>query len=105
MSSVSISWFRIDLSREEFESGEFELVRAAFRGAYIACNGPSGAVLYGGWGEDGQTYRLYFTPPAHRCARGLLKAYSGEACEPPDTRHLDWLYGDPAPPSRYSVAF
>lgn len=105
MSSLPQSWYRIDLSRDEVESGESEIVRAAFRGAYIARNGPRGAALYGGWGEDGSTYRLYFTPSAHRCARSLLQAYAGQACDPPNPRRLDWLYGDPDFQAGYGVAF
>jgi hypothetical protein len=105
MSSLPLAWYRISLSREQFDSGESEIVRAAFRGAYIACNGPRGAALYGGWGEDRAIYRMYFTPSALRCARALLKAYSGEACEPPDTRRLDWLYGDTDPKSGFGLAF
>jgi len=105
VSSVSTSWYRINLSRQEADSGEPEIVRAAFRGAYIARNGPRGAALYGGWDNARDTYSLYFTPPAHRCARALLKAYAGEACDPPDTRGLDWLYGDPGAPPGYRLAF
>lgn len=98
-------WYRIQLSKADVESGESELVRSAFRGAYIALNGPRGAALYGGWGEGDETYRLYFTPNAHRCARSLLKAYAGEACDPPDVRRLDWLYGDPDLGAGYGMAF
>lgn len=105
MSSLPIAWYRISLSREQFDGGESEIVRAAFRGAYIACNGPRGAALYGGWGDDRATYGLYFTPSALRCARALLKVYSGEPCEPPDTRRLDWLYGDIDLQAGFKLAF
>jgi hypothetical protein len=87
------------------EAGERDVVRTAFLGAFIARYGPPGAALYGGWADDGDTYWLYFTPSARRCAQALYQVYSAEACDPPDLRRIEWLYGDRNPPQRYGLEF
>jgi hypothetical protein len=100
-----LTWYRIRLTRAEFESGEFDLVRVAFLGSFVARYGPPGVALYGGWSDEGDQYLLYFTPSARRCAGALFKVYSAEACNPPDLRRVQWLSGDSAPPASCGMAF
>lgn len=100
-----MSWHRIRLSKLDVESGEIDIVRAVFRGAFVMRNGPRGAALYGRWADGGDSYLLYFSPLAGRCSEALFKVYAAEPCEPPDPKGLEWLYGDPSPPARYALAF
>jgi len=91
---IPAPWYRILLSRGEYEAGESDLVRAVFQETFIARNGPAGAALFGGWAEDGKSFLLYFTPSARACARALFQAYCAEPCGPPAMLSVNWMAGD-----------
>jgi hypothetical protein len=93
--SNGMNWHCIRLTRQEYQSGELEILRGAFRAAYIARNGPRGMALFGLWSEDALTYRVYATPAAERPLRAILDAYSATPDDPPgDRRRLDFICGD-----------
>lgn len=89
-----LPWYRIRLSREECEGGEFVIVQYAFRETFIARNGPRGAALYVEWEPGGRGCLLYFTPQTAACARALFRIYGAEPCEAPRTGRLQLIYGD-----------
>jgi len=90
-----MNWHCIRLNRQEYESGEVEILRGAFRAAYISRNGPRSMALYGGWSEDGQTYLIYATPITERYLRPILDAYSAKPEDPPRGRRgLTFICGD-----------
>ncbi len=90
-----MNWHCIRLTRQEYESGEVDILRGAFRAAYISRNGPQGMALFGSWSDDGQTYRVYATPITERYLRPILDAYSAKQEEPPQDRHgLSLICGD-----------
>ncbi len=94
MSAHAAPWYRIRLSREEYDAGESLVVQGAFQESFVARNGPRGAALYGAWDPDGGCFDLYFTPQTRVCARALFKAYAAEPCEPPPITRLQLIYGD-----------
>lgn len=81
-----MNWHCIRLSRQEVEAGEVEILRGAFRAAYLSRNGPRGMALYGGWSEDGEAYLIYATPVTERYLRPILEAYSAKPEDPPPGR-------------------
>lgn len=90
-----MNWHCIRLTRQEYQSGEMEVLIGAFRAAYVAHNGPRGMALYGLWNGDGLSYRVYATPAAERHLRAILDAYSARREDPPCNRHsLDFICGD-----------
>jgi len=90
-------WHCIKLSREEYQSGEVDILRGAFRAAFIARNGPRGMALFGLWSDDGLWYRIYASPASERYLRPILKAYSARQEDPPRAlRQLDFICGDEA---------
>ena len=90
-----MNWHCIRLSRQEYEAGEVEILRGAFRAAYLSRNGPRGMALYGAWSEDGETYQVYATPATERYLRPILDAYSAKPENPPQGRRgLAYLCGD-----------
>ncbi|MCQ8104458.1 hypothetical protein NP590_10120 [Methylomonas sp. SURF-2] len=88
------SWYRITLSKREYESGEMALLLGAFRAAYVARNGPAGMAMFGGWSDDGARYFVYATPESVRHITPLLDAYSASRIDGPGSAGLSWLYGD-----------
>ncbi len=90
-----MNWHCIELSREEVQSGELDVLRGAFRAAFIARNGPRGMALFGAWSEDGLSYRVYASPASERHLRPILDAYSAKPQDPPrNLRGLDFIGGD-----------
>lgn len=90
-----MNWHCIRLTRQECESGELDILRGAFRAAYLSRNGPRGMALFGLWGDDGETYLVYATPAAEKYFRPVLDAYSAKREDPPQNRRgLDFIYGD-----------
>lgn len=88
-------WHRIEMSRDEFESGASEVLRAVFHAGFIACNGPPGAALFGGWSHDRESFLFYLTPTAERCAAALMRVYGAKPCGRPIDGAIAWLSGDP----------
>jgi hypothetical protein len=74
-------WYRITLSRADFEGGEGDVLRRAFQQIYIASNGPPGMAMLGGTRVGGD-------------ARALVKAYSAVQDIPPGRRNLTLMAGD-----------
>jgi hypothetical protein len=92
-----MNWHRIQLTRQEYEAGEVEILRGAFRAAYISRNGPRGMALFGRWNDDGTAYWVYATPPSERYLRPILDAYSAQPeTTPPNQRELRFICGDEA---------
>jgi hypothetical protein len=92
--SNSENWYRIRLSRDEYESGEVAVIRGTFRRIYIARNGPKGMAMYGTESDDGQAYDVYFTPESLPHVPVLVKAYSAELHAPPHIRRLSLIFGE-----------
>lgn len=101
--TTSISWYRITLSRQEFESGELHVLLGAFRAAYIARNGPEGMSMYGCWNDDDSDYFVYLTPRSVRHVLPILKAYSAKPSDMSDISRLSLIYGE-EPAGSYSEA-
>lgn len=90
-----MNWHYIELSREEYQTGELDILKGAFRAAYVARNGPRGMALFGLWSDDGLSYRVYATPAAERHLRPILQAYSAKREDPPrDRRGFGFICGD-----------
>jgi hypothetical protein len=89
-----MNWYRITLSRHEFESGELAVLQGAFQEAYVACNAPKGMALFGIWSDDRSLYFVYVTPNAAPHVRPLLDAYSAEPHDPANPRSLSLIFGD-----------
>lgn len=100
-----MSWHRITLSREEYESGEVGLLMGVFRAAYVARNGPAGMAMFGTWSDDGSRYWVYTTPRAVRYITPLLDAYSARQVPVPDPTHLSWIYGDESGFAAFEMGF
>jgi hypothetical protein len=103
--TIIMSWYRITLSRQEYESGEVSLLMGAFRAAYIAKNGPEGMAMLGGWNEDGSDYLVYTSPRAARYIIPLLDAYSAKKTNTPDMSSLSLIYGDESGLSSVEIGF
>ncbi len=90
-----MNWHCIRLTRQEYESGEVDILRGAFRAAYISRNGPRGMALFGAWSEDGLAYLVYATPITERYLRPILDAYSAKQEDPPQgLQGLAYICGD-----------
>lgn len=90
----TMSWHRITLSRQEYESGEAHVLMGAFRAAYIARNGPAGMAMFGGWSDDGTAFLVYTTPSSVRHITPLLDAYSARQIAMPAQSGISLIYGD-----------
>lgn len=100
-----MGWFRITLSRHEYESGESHVLWGAFHAAYIARNGPEGMAMYGRWDDDGSCYFVYITPRSVRHILPLLDAYSAKPCDMPEISSVTLIYGDESNHSYFEVEF
>ncbi len=89
-------WYRIPLTRDEYDSGELEILQGAFHEAYVARNAPKGMALLGAWNEPRTEYWVYCTPASTRHIRPLLEAYSAEKHSPNRPRSLTLICGDEA---------
>jgi hypothetical protein len=89
-----LSWHRITLSRQEYESGELAVLFGAFRAAYVARNGPAGMAMFGGWSNDGDRYLVYTSPRSAKHILPLLDAYSARRTDTPEQSGLSLIYGD-----------
>ena len=94
--SKPMSWYRIKLKRQEYESGEMVVLLGAFRAAYVARNGPVGMAMLGCWAEDGDSYHVYITPKSVRHIIPILDAYAGKPSKTPEFTQLDLLFGEEA---------
>jgi hypothetical protein len=90
----SQNWYRIRLTRDEYESGEVAVIYGTFRRIYIARNGPKGMAMYGAESDDKAAYFVYFTPESLPHVRVLIKAYSAEPHAPPPLRRLSLIFGE-----------
>ncbi|WP_051331552.1 hypothetical protein [Methylocaldum szegediense] len=93
------NWYRIRLTRDEYESGEVAIIRGTFRRIYIARNGPKGMAMYGTESDDGAAYFVYFTPESLPHVSVLIKAYSAKPLAPPPLRKLSLIFGEPIDPA------
>jgi hypothetical protein len=90
-------WHCLRLTRQEYEGGEVDIIRGAFRAAYLSRNGPQGMALFGLWSDDGQIYQVYATPVTERYFRPILDAYSAKPEAPPrKLQAMEFLCGDEA---------
>ncbi len=101
----TISWHRITLSRQEYESGEIAVLMGAFRAAYVARNGPQGMAMFGCWGTDETSYLIYTTPASVRHIIPLLDAYSAKQTDKPNPASLSLIYGDESGLSSFDSGF
>jgi hypothetical protein len=101
----TMSWHRITLSRQEYESGEMALLLRVFRAAYVARNGPEGMAMFGCWTDDGTCYLVYTTPRSVRHIAPLLDAYSANQIDKPDPSCLSLIYGDESGLSSFEFGF
>ena len=101
----SMSWYRIDLSRQECASGELDVLLGAFRAAYVGRNGPEGMAMLGRWTDDETCYFVYITPRSVRHVSPLLDAYSAKQIDNPDLSCLSLIYGDETSRSYFKVEF
>lgn len=99
------SWHRIALSRQEYESGELNILLGAFHAVYIAKNGPEGMGMFGHWTDQGSRYFVYITPKSVRYVLPLLDAYSAKRTDIPDRSCLTLIYGDELSRSYFNVEF
>ena len=99
------TWYRISLSRHEYESGEIDVLLGVFHAAYVAKNGPAGMAMFGCWSDDGATYLVYTTPNAARFIVPILAAYSGKPIPMPERSMLSLLYGDETSQSAFAYEF
>jgi hypothetical protein len=90
----TMSWHRIKLTRQEYESGEITVLMGAFRAAYVAKNGPKGMAMFGCWTDDRTSYLVHTTPRSLRHITPLLDAYSATRTDKPDPSCLSLIYGD-----------
>lgn len=88
------NWYRIRLTRDEYESGEVAVIRGTFRRIYIARNGPKGMAMYGAESDDEAAYFVYFTPESLPHVRVLIEAYSAKPHTPPPLRKLSLIFGE-----------
>ena len=100
-----ISWYRITLSRNEYDSGEAGVLMGAFRAAYVARNGPEGMAMFGGWSDDKESYLVYTTPRSVKHITPLLDAYSAKQVERPEPAYLSLIYGEEAAFSAFEMGF
>lgn len=101
----SISWHRISLSRQEYESGELHVLLGAFHAAYIARNGPEGMAMLGCWADDEDRYFVYITPRSVRHILPILDAYSAKQSEIPEISRMSLIYGEESSSSFLEVGF
>jgi hypothetical protein len=100
-----MSWRRIKLSRQEYESGELAILLGAFRSAYVARNGPAGMAMFGCWADDGTSYFVYTTPESIRHITPLLDAYSANQIDRPVPNGLTLIFGDESSLSCFEIGF
>ncbi|MGZ5051721.1 MAG: hypothetical protein ACXWF8_06635 [Methylobacter sp.] len=100
-----MSWYRITLTRQEFESGELNILVGAFHYAYIARGGPEGMAMFGCWVEGGACYFVYATPKSVRHILPLLDAYSAKQVDAPKPAGLSLIYGDGSNRSYFQAGF
>ncbi len=101
----SMSWHRITLSRQEYESGELHVLLGAFHAAYIARNGPEGMAMFGGWTDDEAYYLVYLSPRSVRHILPILDAYSAKQSDIPEISCLSLIYGEESSKSYFQAAF
>jgi hypothetical protein len=87
-------WYRIRLTRDEYEGGEVGVIQGAFQHIYIAHNAPRGMAMFGMAADDGGAYFVYFTPSSLPHVRALARAYSAVPHAPPPRRGLALIFGD-----------
>ncbi|CAL1241271.1 hypothetical protein [Candidatus Methylocalor cossyra] len=88
------TWYRIKLSRDDYEGGEVGVIQGAFQQIFFACNAPKGMAMFGAEAEGGEVYWVHFTPDSLPHVRALLRAYDAEPEAPPARRGLTLLFGD-----------
>lgn len=87
------SWFRINLTSEEYSGGEADVIEGVFRQIYLARNAPPGMAMLGLMERDG-SYRIYFSPGSLPHARALFQAYPVVPDTRPSDRRLHLRVGD-----------
>lgn len=93
--SNGTDWYRIRLSRDEYEGGEVGVIQGAFQQIYIASNVPEGMAMLGARDDESDGYCIYFTPPSLPHVRALVKAYSAVPQDPPSRIGLALIFGNP----------
>ncbi len=101
----SLSWHRITLSRQEYESGELHVLLGAFHAAYVARNGPEGMAMFGCWDDDETCYFVYLSPRSVRHILPILEAYSSKQSDAPEMSYLSLIYGDDSSKSYFEAGF
>lgn len=99
-------WYRIDLSQDDYQGGEADVIESAFRQIYIASNAPAGMAMLSATAAIGSGHCIYFTPQSQRHAAALIRAYSAKVESPPQgIRHrLVLRVGDPSSVSDFWLA-
>ena len=99
-------WYRIDLSQDDYEGGEADVIEGAFRQIYIASNAPAGMAMFSTSASIGAGHCIYFTPQSQRHAAVLIMAYSAKAESLPQgiLQQLSLRVGDPSSVSDFWLA-
>lgn len=87
-------WYRIDLSVDEYDGGEADVIESAFRQIYIIHNAPAGMAMLSGRREAGPGYCVYFTPRSLPHAKSLVLAYAALPSTGPSRQRLTLRVGD-----------
>lgn len=98
-------WYRIDLSREEFEGGEADVIEGAFRQIYFAANAPLGMAMLSARQSGNAGFSIYFTPRSLPHARALVLAYAAVPLAPPISALLTLRAGDETAASGFLQEF
>ena len=98
-------WYRIDLSREEFEGGEADVIEGAFRQIYFASNEPLGMAMLSACKSGNEGFSIYFTPRSLPHAKALVLAYEAVPLAPPVPGALTLRVGDSSAASAFLKEF
>ena len=91
---VADVWYRIDLSVDEYEGGEADIIESAFRQIYMVHNAPPGMAMLTGCHESNSGYSVYFTPRSFPHTKALIRAYAALPAEAPPRQPLTLRAGD-----------
>ena len=98
-------WYRIDLSVDEYDGGEADVIESAFRQIYIVHNAPAGMAMLSGRRAAEPGYSVYFTPGSLPHAKSLVLAHAALPIAGPPGQRLMLRVGDASLALGYSREF
>jgi len=88
-----MSWYEVILSSEQVGEGISEKIQSDFEKLFVKAGKPPEMALFCDTFPVPQ-FAMYFSPvSAHYCSE-LISAYSGDACEKPNSSEVTLLVGD-----------